>query len=137
MPIYTDSGFFERIADYLRKGGDPKKFKESGIRPDLSKRGFVRTVFDGRYKYSRYFSPREHNQPKTLQEILKYNTIELFDLKADPDELLNLGAEPEKHRELILRMNAMLNNLIRREIGEDNGQYLPGEGPWAIRYMHY
>lgn len=137
MPIYADSGFFERIADYLRKGGDPKRFKESGIRPDLSKRGFVRTVFDGRYKYSRYFSPREHNLPNTLQEILRYNDIELFDLKADPNELLNLGAEPEKHRELILRMNAILNDLIRREIGEDNGQYLPGEGPWAVRYMHY
>jgi len=102
-----------------------QKLEEAGIRPDMKKRGLMRTVFDGRYKYSRYFAPTQHNIPETQEQILKYNDIELFDLEKDPDEMHNLGAELEKNRDLILKMNEKLNNIIEREIGDDSGGYLP------------
>ena len=42
-----------------------------GAGPDFAKRGAIRTVFDGRYKFSRYFSPLQHNRPETMEQILK------------------------------------------------------------------
>lgn len=94
--------------------------------PDLTKRGFVNFVFDGRYKYARYYAPAEFNTPTTLEQILGYNDIELFDLKNDPDELKNLAVEANKHEAIILRMNTLLNDLIAREVGVNDGRFLPG-----------
>jgi arylsulfatase A-like enzyme len=88
--------------------------------PDLSKRGFLSFTFDGRYKYTRYYAPAKFNTPTTLEEILRDNDIELFDLKSDPDERKNLAAEPEKHKATIMRMNALLNDLIAREVGRSS-----------------
>jgi hypothetical protein len=31
----------------------------------MTKRGAVRSVFDGRYGFARYFSPKQHNRPTT------------------------------------------------------------------------
>ena len=39
----------------------------------LDKRGFVSFVFDGRYKFARYYAPAAFNTPQTLEEILKNN----------------------------------------------------------------
>ena len=76
----------------------------------------------------------QHNRPKTLQQMLHYNDLELFDLQEDPQEMRNLAMEPEKHQELILAMNEKLNALIAEEIGEDVGQMLPRvpEITWAV-----
>jgi arylsulfatase A-like enzyme len=93
--------------------------------PDLSKRGFVSFVFDGRYKYARYYAPAMFNTPTTLEQILEYNDIELFDLKNDPYETKNLAVETKKNEATILRMNALLNNLIAREVGVNDGRFLP------------
>ena len=54
-------------------------------------------------------------------EVLRDNDIELYDLENDPDELNNLGLDPEANAELIMEMNALLNELIASEIGEDDG----------------
>jgi len=97
----------------------------AGNHPDLSKRGFVAMTFDGRYKYARYYAPAKFNTPSTLEEILRDNDIELFDLKNDPDEMENLAVEPEKHKATILRMNTLLNDLISREVGVNDGSFLP------------
>jgi arylsulfatase len=92
---------------------------------DLNNRGFLSFVFDGRYKFARYYAPSTFNAPKTLEQIFKYNDVQLFDLKEDPDEVHNLALDPEKNRETILRMNEMLNDLMTREVGVNDGKFLP------------
>ena len=98
---------------------------KQGFKPDMKKRGSLRTVFDGRYKFTRYFSPLDHNQPKTIEELYKWNDVELFDLQSDPGEMVNLGNDRKANHDLIMTMNAKLQNLIQAEIGNDNGRELP------------
>ena len=93
--------------------------------PDLSKRGFLAMTFDGRYKFGRYYAPNNFNTPKTLEEILAWNDLELFDLKVDPEEKNNLALNPEQNKALILRMNTLLNELMAREVGVNDGKFLP------------
>jgi arylsulfatase len=93
--------------------------------PDLAKRGFVAMTFDGRYKFARYYAPSQFNTPRTLEEILAYNDLELFDLQADPEERRNLATDPKGNAALILRMNELLNQLVAREVGANDGQFLP------------
>jgi arylsulfatase len=92
---------------------------------DLNKRGFLSFVFDGRYKFGRYYSPNAFNVPKTLEQIFKYNDVQLFNLKDDPDEMRNLALDREKNGETILRMNALLNDLMAKEVGVNDGKFLP------------
>jgi arylsulfatase A-like enzyme len=87
----------------------------------LTKRGFLSFVFDGRYKFARYYAPNAFNTPQTLEEILKYNDVQLFDLQNDPDEIHNLAIAPEKNRATILRMNGLLNDLMAKEVGVYDG----------------
>ena len=91
----------------------------------LDKRGFLSFAFDGRYKFARYYAPTAFNTPQTLEEILKNNDVQLFDLENDPDEIHNLTLEPEKNRATILRMNGVLNELMAKEVGVNDGSFLP------------
>jgi arylsulfatase len=92
---------------------------------NLSNRGFLSFVFDGRYKFARFYAPNAFNTPKTLEQILKYNDVQLFDLQTDPDERNNLARNTAKNKELILRMNNLLNDLMAKEVGVNNGSFLP------------
>jgi arylsulfatase len=92
---------------------------------DMNKRGFVSFVFDGRYKFGRYYAPSDFNMPQTLEEIFAHNDVQLFDLENDPDEMHNLAVEPEQNRALILRMNGLLNDLIVNEVGFNDDRFLP------------
>lgn len=92
---------------------------------DMNKRGFLSFVFDGRYKFARYYAPNQVNTPTTLEEIVKNNDIQLFDLKTDPNETNNLAAEPEKNQQLILQMNTLLNELMQKEVGKNTTAFLP------------
>jgi arylsulfatase A-like enzyme len=92
---------------------------------NLSKRGLLSFVFDGQYKFARYYAPNKFNTPETLAEILDNNDVQLFDLKADPMEIYNLALQPEKNKLLILRMNKLLNELMRQEVGKNDGKFLP------------
>jgi arylsulfatase len=100
----------------------------------MSKRGAVRAVFDGRYLFARYFSPKQHNRPTTLEELLRFNDVELYDLQTDPNEMNNLAVKGGQSRELVMAMNEKLNRLIDAEVGEDRGQMLPGgiDAGWEV-----
>lgn len=137
MFAYLDGAFLLKAVDHLNKGGDPKKLKEAGIAPDMRKRGAVRAIFDGRYTFARYFSPKQHNRPTSWEQLSKANDLELYDTQADPLELNNL-AYSKQHRELVMAMNAKLNALIDAEVGEDKGQMLPGgvDAGWEVNWAN-
>ncbi|MEH6581165.1 MAG: sulfatase-like hydrolase/transferase [Halioglobus sp.] len=122
---FVDDAFFTSISNYFAKGGLPAELPNQGFRPDLSKRGAIRTVYDGRYKFSRYFSPLQHHVPKSLEELYAYNDVELFDVVSDPLEINNLAVDMKLHGDVIEMMNNKLNRLIEREVGDDAGQMLP------------
>lgn len=131
--LYTYSGLASNDGDVmlfvskaLAEGKDPKaEMKKTGFRPDLKKRGTMRTVFDGRYKFSRYFSPLEHHRPNDPEMLHRYNDLELFDLESDPQEMNNLAGDPDSQAELVAQMSEKLESLIRSEIGVDDGRELP------------
>jgi arylsulfatase len=134
MLAYLDSDFLMQISEFIRGGGNPKELSTKGWRPDLRKRGAIRSVYDGRYKLNRYFSPEEHNTPGSLEALLADNDVELFDLAEDPYEMRNLALDRRGNGELLVAMNDKLNALIEAEVGEDIGQMLPDResGDWAL-----
>jgi arylsulfatase len=134
MFAYLDGDYLLRAVTFIQQGGDPRKLKEAGLVPDMRKRGAVRSVYDGRYVLSRYFSPRQHNRPTTLEDLYALNDVELFDLQADPAEMTNLAPRLGARAELVTAMNDHLNRLIESEVGEDRGQMLPGgvEAGWEV-----
>jgi hypothetical protein len=127
-----DGNFLLKARDLLQQGG-PEKIKEAGLRPDIMKRGAIRSVFDGRYQFTRYFSPKQHNRPTSLEDLFELNDVELFDRQNDPHDVENLALDREKHADLLIAMNAKLNRLIDEEVGEDIRQMLPGgvDGGWV------
>ena len=124
MVITLDDKFLITMGKMKKEGASVNEIKKA-LRPDMDKRGFTRAIIDGRYKYTRYFAPSQHNRPETLEQILAYNDIELFDTVEDPDEMINLATNFEQNEELILEMNSKLNRLIEEEIGVDDATYLP------------
>jgi arylsulfatase len=134
MLAYLDGDFLFKATAFVQNGGKPDQIKSAGIRPDMMKRGAVRAVYDGRYSFARYFSPKQHNRPTTLEELTRFNDLELYDLQTDPHEMVNLAAGGRQNRELVLAMNEKLNRLIDTEIGEDRGQMLPGgiDAGWEV-----
>jgi arylsulfatase len=122
--IQTIDGNYLLAANKDVFGGKPLP-SLAQMHPDLNKRGFLSFVFDGRYKFARYYAPAAFNVPQTLDQIFKYNDVQLFDLNEDPDELHNLALEPEKYKDTILRMNALLNDLMTKEVGKNDGAFLP------------
>lgn len=99
--------------------------------PDFSNRCSIRSVFDGRYRFSRYFSPVGFNTPTTYETLVAKNDLELYDLQSDPDETVNLAMDPKTHGDLIMSMNAKLNGRIAEEVGLDDGSFLPiRNGKW-------
>lgn len=134
MFAYLDGDFLNKAVAEMQKGVKGDQLKTIGLVPDMMKRGAVRSVFDGRYAFARYFSPKQHNRPRTLEELTKLNDVELYDQDADPHEMQNLAMDIRKNGELVLAMNEKLNRLIDKEVGEDRGQMLPGgiEGGWEV-----
>ncbi|WP_203099327.1 sulfatase-like hydrolase/transferase [Skermanella rosea] len=131
----NDAGIMERNAAARAAGKNAFiELARQRYLPDLKKRGSLRTVFDGRYKFSRYFAPTEHNEPTTLDQLYDHNDVELFDLERDPSETDNLARDRVANKDLILAMNAKLNTIIRTEIGVDDGRELPNIPlvDWAI-----
>ncbi len=122
----NDAGVFDFAAKAAAAGLDPREeAKKQGFRPDLRKRGHVRSAFDGRYRFTRYFSPLDHNSPQTLDQLFKWNDVELYDLDKDPGETVNLALDRKKNEKLLVAMNRKLEAVIKKEIGKDDGRELP------------
>jgi arylsulfatase len=137
MFAYVDGDFMAKAVAMMAQPDGRAKLKaaaqDGSMRPDLRKRGAIRSVFDGRYQFTRYFSPRQHNRPTSLEALFSVNDVELFDTEQDPNEVDNLAMDRKRHAELLLAMNEKLNRLIDTEVGEDVGQMLPGgvDGGWV------
>ena len=116
----VDSDYLTKVMSSLGTRAPPPQLSEA----KLDKRGFLSFVFDGRYKFARYYAPTAFNTPHTMEEIFKSNDVQLFDLQSDPDEVHNLALAPEKNKELILRMNTLLNDLIAKEVGVNDGRFM-------------
>ncbi|MDM0020891.1 sulfatase-like hydrolase/transferase [Variovorax saccharolyticus] len=130
MFAYIDGDFMaQAVAMMLQPDGKAKvqaAAKDGSLRPDMRKRGAIRGVFDGRYQFTRYFSPKQHNRPTSIETLFGLNDVELYDLARDPQELNNLALDRERHAALLMAMNDKLNRLIDAEVGQDIGQMLPG-----------
>jgi len=135
--LYSYNMFTALDADFL---GVVATSKVTGVSPenpprmDFSKRGAIRSVFDGRHSFSRYFAPAEHHRPETIEDLTSRNDLELFDLHTDPDEAVNLAEDPVAAAPDILRMNALMNRLLDDEVGVDDGSFLPTgtQMPWEV-----
>jgi arylsulfatase len=133
----NDSELIRIVSEARAAGRDPRAaVKAAGYRPDMKKRGSLRTVFDGRYKLTRYFAPVGRNRPRSLQELYGDNDMELFDLQTDPGELQNLATN-RQNPELLLAMSEKLEAIIAAEIGVDDGREMPEvEGiDWRIERL--
>ena len=99
--------------------------------PNFNNRIAIRSVWDGRYRFSRYFSPLHFNTPASFEELIAQNDLELFDLQNDPEEMNNLAMDPKKNGQLIMAMNQVMNERIAQEVGVDDGSFLPiRNGRW-------
>jgi arylsulfatase A-like enzyme len=94
--------------------------------PGSTVRGLIRGVFDGRYKFGRYFRLTEHHEPRDWDTLLAHNDLELYDTHEDPDEIVNLAFHPDTHQAQLLELNAKVNALVDAEIGVDDGSMYPG-----------
>ena len=119
----VDALYMIRVCRDIAHGRFAPPFSEA--KPDMTGRGFISFGYDGRYKFARYYAPDDFNTPKTFEDLLANNEIELFDLQTDPDELKNLGVDTETNKDLIMRMNDLLNRMIAREVGVNDGSFLP------------
>jgi arylsulfatase A-like enzyme len=100
---------------------------------DFNLRGAIRSIFDGRYRFSRYFAPGHFNTPTTFEDLVSHNDLEVYDLKQDPEEMHNLALDAQAHRDLIMSLNAKLNERLAEEVGVDDGSFLPiRDGKWYL-----
>ncbi|MBS7788736.1 sulfatase-like hydrolase/transferase [Roseococcus sp. SDR] len=122
----NDSALWQAVRAARVAGLDPKEeLKRQGFQPDLSKRGSLRSIFDGRYRFTRYFAPIQRNRPENLDELYRWNDVELFDLTTDPQEVRNLALDRAGNAALIEAMRAKLERAIVAEIGVDDGREMP------------
>ena len=122
----NDAALWQAVAQARSAGKDPKEeLRRQGFVPDLNKRGSLRSVFDGRYKFTRYFAPTQRHRPSDVNELFRRNDVELFDLSQDPGETRNLATDRANHAVLIQTMNDKLERMISTEIGVDDGREMP------------
>jgi arylsulfatase A-like enzyme len=127
--VHLSADFTKFVAAVRRAETPEQKMKAAaGGPPDIgSYRGHMRGLFDGRFKFARYFSPRQHHRPGSWDELVRHNDLELYDTQLDPGETTNLASDlSAAPRSRIESLNRSLNELIDREIGIDDGDHLPG-----------
>jgi arylsulfatase A-like enzyme len=136
MLLYQDANWIARLEQMLRTPGLTGPQKAAWIQqyePNFHQRCGLRSVFDGRYRFSRYFAPLQFNTPETYEDLVAMNDLELYDLEADPHETRNLASEAGAGRDLVMTMNEKLNARLAEEVGQDDGAFLPLRGGrWVL-----
>ncbi|MFJ6048095.1 sulfatase-like hydrolase/transferase [Streptomyces sp. NPDC092307] len=112
--MMLDSAFWFEFAD----ADAPRRIAAGELRPDWTKRGFLRAYTDQRYTFGRYFAPLHPNRPRSLDDLFAHNDVVLYDRQEDPAEMRNLASDPA-HLDLVARYSALLEQLIDTEIGAD------------------
>jgi arylsulfatase A-like enzyme len=133
MLTFQDAKWARLEADYMDSAA-PAPERIAAVlttEPDFHDRCAIRSVFDGRYRFSRYFAPLNFNTPATYEALSANNDLELYDLQADPEETQNLAAGQGVNKELVMAMNMVLNVRLAEEVGDDDGSFLPlRNGKW-------
>lgn len=134
MLSYQDTKWASMTIDTKKfRSADPKVQAEmlEKYPPDFSNRTSIRSIYDGQYRFSRYFAPNNFNTPTTLEMLASNNDLEVYDLTRDPDEMYNLALDIKKNGDLILALNQKTNERIADEVGVDNGDFMPiRNGKW-------
>jgi arylsulfatase A-like enzyme len=127
MFLYLDAAWFALLmrAGGPNKPGVDKMAKIAALQPNFNNRGAIRSIFDGRYRFSRYFSPLRFNRPTTYEALVADNDLEVYDLQEDPQEVRNLAEDGRVRRDLMMALNETLNGRIDEEVGVDDGGFLP------------
>ncbi|MFF8375710.1 sulfatase-like hydrolase/transferase [Streptomyces sp. NPDC015661] len=112
--MMLDADFWFEFAD----PDAPRRIEAGELRPDWTKRGFLRACNDHRYTFGRYFAPLDPNRPRSVDELFAHNDVVLYDRQEDPAQMHNLAADPA-HRDLVAHYSALLERLIDAEIGAD------------------
>ena len=99
---------------------EPQSNGEINMRVDLSNRGYLRGVITKDYKFARYFSPLRFNTPATLDSLYANNDVELYSMGTVECE--NMAYPQGRYEELVDEYNSVLNDVIAREIGVDDGR---------------
>jgi len=133
MWLFQDPDFLHQMIAAMKSGEDPGKL---GLQVDLTRRGAIRSITDGRYRFSRYYAPLQHNLPNSMETLFSLNDVELYDLDSDPNEMQNLAVDQRSNGELLLAMNQKLTDIIGAEVGSDNGEFLPeNKRGWALTHF--
>ncbi|PNG27580.1 sulfatase-like hydrolase/transferase [Methylocella silvestris] len=136
MLSFQDAKWALKMDVFLKRSDMPMAQKIATLlkeEPDFHNRCAIRSVFDGRYRFSRYFSPLAFNTPARLEDLFAKNDLELYDLQEDEEEVNNLAANPKTNADLIMAMNEKLNARIAEEVGADEGAFLPlRDGKWRF-----
>jgi arylsulfatase A-like enzyme len=128
MWAYQDYAWSEKMLPATMAKGVPaaEKIQELlKVEPNFQNRCAIRSVYDGRYRFSRYFGQTDFNRPTTWEELTSKNDVELYDLETDPEEIDNLATDRRRNGDLVMTMNAKLNARIDEEVGVDDGSFLP------------
>jgi arylsulfatase len=70
-------------------------------------------------------SPLDRNRPTTLDELYRWNDVELYDLQTDPEEMTNLAADRAANGPLVLEMSRKLETIMHAAFGPDDGREMP------------
>ena len=134
MLSYQDANWAARTVDTRAYHAKTPAEQEAFLAkhpPTFLNRTAIRSIWDGRYRFSRYFSAIRFNTPDSLEALFAMNDVEVYDLHNDPDETNNLATDPKRNGDLIVALNQETNRRIAEEVGEDNGRFLPiRDGKW-------
>ena len=126
MFSYLDASWFAPLVQ-VADSKEPMVEKAARLvelQPDFRNRGAIRSIFDGRYRFSRYFSQLDFNLPTTYEALIAKNELEIYDLQEDPQETRNLALDGKAKAELFMGLNEKLNARIDEEVGVDDGKFL-------------